>query len=73
MGTAAPSLTTITNSQDLQWMVQPTVITTSTSNLEPRPYSYPPLAMGSAPGVARAGVIRAFVPPHGGRRQKEEE
>ncbi|XP_059497643.1 fos-related antigen 1-like [Stegostoma tigrinum] len=73
MGTTVPALTTITTSQDFQWMVQPTVIATSTSNIDPRTYSYPALGMGSAPGSSRAGVIRAYMAPFRGRRQKEEE
>ncbi|XP_038643497.1 fos-related antigen 2-like [Scyliorhinus canicula] len=57
-------------------MVQPTVITSSTSNFYPRTYPYPPLGMGNAPGtsgMSRAGVIRSIMPPHGGRRRREEE
>ncbi|XP_078063166.1 fos-related antigen 2-like isoform X2 [Mustelus asterias] len=76
MGTSVPSLTTITNSQELQWMVQPTVITTSPSNFYPRTYPYPHMGMSTAPGpsgLSRAGVIRTIMPPLGGRRRKEEE
>ncbi|XP_067831883.1 fos-related antigen 1a [Heptranchias perlo] len=75
-GTSVPSLTTITNSQELQWMVQPTVITASTSTLYPRSYPSPHLGLASAPGssgMPRPGVIRTAGPTFGGRRRKEEE
>ncbi|XP_078393817.1 fos-related antigen 1-like [Cetorhinus maximus] len=76
MGSTVPSLTAIASSQELQWMVQPTVITTSTSNLYPRTYPYLHPGAGPAPGTSgtsRAGVIRTMVPPLGGRRRREEE
>uniref|UniRef100_UPI00398ECC4D fos-related antigen 1a n=1 Tax=Pristiophorus japonicus TaxID=55135 RepID=UPI00398ECC4D len=75
VGPQVPSLTTITSSQDLQWMVQPTVITASASGLYPRAYPYPHLGPAYAPGssgLSRPGVIRTAAPALGGRRRKEE-
>ncbi|XP_030075885.1 fos-related antigen 1 [Microcaecilia unicolor] len=65
-----PTLNAITSSQDLQWMVQPTVITTScgtsasTSYL--RPFAFSPYAS------SRPGVIRAIGPSVGVRRRHNE-
>ncbi|XP_078516588.1 fos-related antigen 1 [Lissotriton helveticus] len=69
VGTSAssfePTLDAITTSQNLQWMVQPTVITTSAAPYA-RPYGFPHYAM------ARPGVIRAIGPSMGMRRRHSE-
>uniref|UniRef100_A0A8D0L5X8 FOS like 1, AP-1 transcription factor subunit n=1 Tax=Sphenodon punctatus TaxID=8508 RepID=A0A8D0L5X8_SPHPU len=62
-----PSLNTITTSQDLQWMVQPTVIGPSAGFRYPRPYSCPHYPPG-----ARPGVIRTAGPSLGLRRRHNE-
>ncbi|XP_069501120.1 fos-related antigen 1 [Ambystoma mexicanum] len=69
VGTSAssfePTLDAITTSQNLQWMVQPTVITTSAAPYA-RPYAFPHYA------TARPGVIRAIGPTMGMRRRHNE-
>ncbi|XP_078068380.1 fos-related antigen 2 isoform X3 [Mustelus asterias] len=70
-----PTITAITTSQDLQWMVQPTVIT-SMSNPYSRshPYSLPgaSIASPSSTTLHRPGVIKSIGPP-GGRRKRDEQ
>ncbi|CAL8271678.1 unnamed protein product [Merluccius merluccius] len=71
-----PTINAITTSQDLQWMVQPTVIT-SMSNPYSRshPYSH---HLSSAPGLlghntlARPGVIRSIGDTRGRRKRDEQ-
>ncbi|XP_052009522.1 fos-related antigen 2 isoform X2 [Xyrauchen texanus] len=69
-----PTINAITTSQDLQWMVQPTVIT-SMSN----PYSRPhPYHLSSGPGLlghtglSRPGVIRSIGDARGRRKRDEQ-
>ncbi|KAI4905079.1 hypothetical protein NFI96_016802 [Prochilodus magdalenae] len=69
-----PTINAITTSQDLQWMVQPTVIT-SMSN----PYSRPhPYGLSSGPGLLghpalpRPGVIRSIGDARGRRKRDEQ-
>nr|XP_033809758.1 fos-related antigen 1 [Geotrypetes seraphini] len=61
-----PTLNAITTSQDLQWMVQPTVITASPSTSYLRPFAFSPYAS------SRPGVIRAIGPSVGVRRRHNE-
>ncbi|XP_029469499.1 fos-related antigen 1 [Rhinatrema bivittatum] len=64
-----PTLNTITTSQDLQWMVQPTVITTSSapsSSTYVRPFAFAPHAS------SRPGVICAIGPIGGVRRRHND-
>ncbi|XP_029114574.1 fos-related antigen 2 [Scleropages formosus] len=71
-----PTINAITTSQDLQWMVQPTVIT-SMSNPYSRshPYSLP---VSGGPGLlghttlARPGVIRSIGDARGRRKRDEQ-
>lgn len=71
-----PTINAITTSQDLQWMVQPTVIT-SMSNPYSRshPYSH---HMTNGPGLlghntlARPGVIRSIGDARGRRKRDEQ-
>ncbi|XP_066531327.1 fos-related antigen 2 isoform X2 [Hoplias malabaricus] len=71
-----PTINAITTSQDLQWMVQPTVIT-SMSNPYPRSHPYG-LSMSSSPGLlghtalARPGVIRSIGDARGRRKRDEQ-
>ncbi len=69
-----PTINAITTSQDLQWMVQPTVIT-SMSN----PYSRPhPYGLSSGPSLlghstlTRPGVIRSIGDARGRRKRDEQ-
>ncbi|KAL4624261.1 fos-related antigen 2 isoform X1 [Arapaima gigas] len=71
-----PTINAITTSQDLQWMVQPTVIT-SMSNPYSRSHPYG-LPVSGGPGLlghtalARPGVIRSIGDARG-RRKKDEQ
>ncbi|XP_072545205.1 fos-related antigen 2 isoform X2 [Salminus brasiliensis] len=71
-----PTINAITTSQDLQWMVQPTVIT-SMSNPYTRPHPYG-LSVSSGPGLlghtalARPGVIRSIGDARGRRKRDEQ-
>ncbi|XP_038266231.1 fos-related antigen 1 [Dermochelys coriacea] len=66
-----PSLNTITSSQDLQWMVRPTMLSTcsSPSSFTAAPYSRP---YAPYPAGARPGVIRTIGPTLGIRRRHNE-
>ncbi|XDV43679.1 hypothetical protein PO909_012118 [Leuciscus waleckii] len=72
-----PTINAITTSQDLQWMVQPTVIT-SMSNPYSRPHPYG-LSVSSGPSLlghtalTRPGVIRSIGDARGRRKQEEEK
>ncbi|XP_068928221.1 fos-related antigen 2 isoform X1 [Petaurus breviceps papuanus] len=70
-----PTINAITTSQDLQWMVQPTVIT-SMSNPYTRSHPYSPLpGLASVPGhmaLARPGVIKTIGTTVGRRRRDEQ-
>uniref|UniRef100_A0A8C8VES9 FOS like 1, AP-1 transcription factor subunit n=1 Tax=Pelusios castaneus TaxID=367368 RepID=A0A8C8VES9_9SAUR len=70
-GSFIPSLNTITSSQDLQWMVRPTMLNTSStlspSTAAPYPRPYIPYPAG-----ARPGVIRTIGPTPGIRRRHSE-
>ncbi|XP_076833645.1 fos-related antigen 2 isoform X2 [Brachyhypopomus gauderio] len=71
-----PTINAITTSQDLQWMVQPTVIT-SMSNPYTRSHPYG-LSVSSAPSLlghtalARPGVIRSIGDTRGRRKRDEQ-
>ncbi|KAG7466058.1 hypothetical protein MATL_G00160810 [Megalops atlanticus] len=71
-----PTINAITTSQDLQWMVQPTVIT-SMSNPYSRSHPYG-LPVSSGPGLlghtalARPGVIRSIGDTRGRRKRDEQ-
>ncbi|XP_051502247.1 fos-related antigen 2-like isoform X1 [Myxocyprinus asiaticus] len=71
-----PTINAITTSQDLQWMVQPTVIT-SMSNPYSRPHPYH-LSVSSGPGLlghtglSRPGVIRSIGDARGRRKRDEQ-
>lgn len=71
-----PTINAITTSQDLQWMVQPTVIT-SMSNPYSRPHPYG-LSVSSGPGLlshtalTRPGVIRSIGDARGRRKRDEQ-
>uniref|UniRef100_A0A8C0QJQ7 BZIP domain-containing protein n=1 Tax=Chelonoidis abingdonii TaxID=106734 RepID=A0A8C0QJQ7_CHEAB len=66
-----PSLNTITSSQDLQWMVRPTMLSacSSSSSFTAAPYPRP---YGPYPAGARPGVIRTIGPTPGIRRRHSE-
>ncbi|MBN3313727.1 FOSL2 protein, partial [Atractosteus spatula] len=71
-----PTINAITTSQDLQWMVQPTVITSMSSPYSrSHPYGLP---SSSGPGslghtaLARPGVIRSIGDTRGRRRRDEQ-
>ncbi|XP_058143764.1 fos-related antigen 2 [Dasypus novemcinctus] len=70
-----PTINAITTSQDLQWMVQPTVIT-SMSSPYPRSHPYSPLpGLASIPGhmaLPRPGVIKTVGTTVGRRRRDEQ-
>jgi fos-like antigen 2 len=70
-----PTINAITTSQDLQWMVQPTVIT-SMSNPYSRSHPYSPLpGLASVPGhmaLPRPGVIKTIGTTVGRRRRDEQ-
>ncbi|XP_075060496.1 fos-related antigen 2 isoform X1 [Mixophyes fleayi] len=71
-----PTINAITTNQDLQWMVQPTVIT-SMSNPYGRPHSYghsmPNLSsVGGHPTLHRPGVIKTIGTTAGRRRRDEQ-
>uniref|UniRef100_A0A8B9WR00 FOS like 2, AP-1 transcription factor subunit n=1 Tax=Bos mutus grunniens TaxID=30521 RepID=A0A8B9WR00_BOSMU len=70
-----PTINAITTSQDLQWMVQPTVIT-SMSSPYPRSHPYSPLpGLASVPGhmaLPRPGVIKTIGTTVGRRRRDEQ-
>ncbi|XP_066559379.1 fos-related antigen 2 isoform X2 [Amia ocellicauda] len=71
-----PTINAITTSQDLQWMVQPTVITSMSSPYSrSHPYSLPsssgPGHMGHTP-LARPGVIRSIGDTRGRRKRDEQ-
>ncbi|XP_056623727.1 fos-related antigen 2 isoform X2 [Triplophysa dalaica] len=71
-----PTINAITTSQDLQWMVQPTVIT-SMSNPYSRPHPYG-LSVSSGPSLlghtalTRPGVIRSIGDARGRRKRDEQ-
>lgn len=71
-----PTINAITTSQDLQWMVQPTVITSMSSPYSrSHPYGH---HLSSAPGIlghnplARPGVIRSIGDTRGRRKRDEQ-
>ncbi|KAL0170971.1 hypothetical protein M9458_035567, partial [Cirrhinus mrigala] len=64
-----PTINAITTSQDLQWMVQPTVIT-SMSNPYSRPHPYGFLLGHTA--LTRPGVIRSIGDTRGRRKRDEQ-
>lgn len=71
-----PTINAITTSQDLQWMVQPTVIT-SMSNPYSRPHPYS-LSVSGGPSLlghtalTRPGVIRSIGDARGRRKRDEQ-
>lgn len=71
-----PTINAITTSQDLQWMVQPTVIT-SMSNPYSRPHPYG-LSVSSGQSLlghtalTRPGVIRSIGDARGRRKRDEQ-
>lgn len=70
-----PTINAITTSQDLQWMVQPTVITSMSSPYQ-RSHPYSPLpGLASVPGhmaLPRPGVIKTIGTTVGRRRRDEQ-
>ncbi|XP_005995061.1 fos-related antigen 2 isoform X2 [Latimeria chalumnae] len=72
-----PTINAITTSQDLQWMVQPTVITSMSSPYS-RSHSYShsitslSALTGAAVALQRPGVIKS-IGTTGGRRRREEQ
>lgn len=71
-----PTINAITTSQDLQWMVQPTVIT-SMSNPYTRSHPYGlPVSSGPAmlghTALSRPGVIRSIGDARGRRKRDEQ-
>lgn len=72
-----PTINAITTSQDLQWMVQPTVIT-SMSNPYPRSHPYGHHHLTNGPGLlghnalTRPGVIRSIGDARGRRKRDEQ-
>ncbi|XP_042188682.1 fos-related antigen 2 isoform X1 [Callorhinchus milii] len=71
-----PTITAITTSQDLQWMVQPTVITSMCSPYtRSHPYSLPGTSISANVGHTashRPGVIKT-IGATGGRRKRDEQ
>ncbi|XP_062427928.1 fos-related antigen 2 isoform X2 [Rhea pennata] len=72
-----PTINAITTSQDLQWMVQPTVITSMSSPYSrSHPYSHPLPPLSSVAGhtaLQRPGVIKTIGTTVGRRRRDEQE
>ncbi|KAM4694015.1 fos-related antigen 2 [Discoglossus pictus] len=68
-----PTINAITTNQELQWMVQPTVIT-SMSSPYPRshPYSHQMPNMSGHTGLQRPGVIKTIGTTAGRRRRDEQ-
>ncbi|XP_072407463.1 fos-related antigen 2 isoform X2 [Chiloscyllium punctatum] len=69
-----PTITAITTSQDLQWMVQPTVITSMSSPYSrTHPYSLPAASISSPSSTTlhRPGVIKTIGAT--GRRKRDEQ
>lgn len=72
-----PTINAITTSQDLQWMVQPTVIT-SMSNPYTRSHPYGHHHLSNGPGLlghnalTRPGVIRSIGDARGRRKRDEQ-
>lgn len=72
-----PTINAITTSQDLQWMVQPTVIT-SMSNPYTRSHPYGHHHLTNGPGLlghnalTRPGVIRSIGDARGRRKRDEQ-
>ncbi|XP_067841237.1 fos-related antigen 2 isoform X2 [Heptranchias perlo] len=70
-----PTITAITTSQDLQWMVQPTVITSMSSPYSrSHPYNLPGtnISSPSSTTLHRPGVIKT-IGATGGRRKRDEQ
>ncbi|XP_051881290.1 fos-related antigen 2 isoform X2 [Pristis pectinata] len=70
-----PTITAITTSQDLQWMVQPTVITSMSSPYSrSHPYNLPGTSITSPSSTTlhRPGVIKT-IGETGGRRKRDEQ
>ncbi|XP_053316089.1 fos-related antigen 2 isoform X2 [Spea bombifrons] len=71
-----PTINAITTSQDLQWMVQPTVITSmSNPYVRSHPYGHPVPNLSSVAGHAamqRPGVIKTIGTTAGRRRRDEQ-
>ncbi|KAJ7402321.1 Fos-related antigen 2 [Pitangus sulphuratus] len=71
-----PTINAITTSQDLQWMVQPTVITSMSSPYSrSHPYSHPLPPLSSVAGhtaLQRPGVIKTIGTTVGRRRRDEQ-
>lgn len=71
-----PTINAITTSQDLQWMVQPTVITSMSSPYSrSHPYSHPLPNLSSVAGhtaLQRPGVIKTIGTTVGRRRRDEQ-
>lgn len=71
-----PTINAITTSQDLQWMVQPTVITSMSSPYARlHPYSHPLPNLASVTGhtaLQRPGVIKTIGTTMGRRRRDEQ-
>lgn len=74
--TFIPTLNAITTSQDLQWMVQPTVITSMPSAYSrSHPYSHALPNLSSVSGhtaLQRPGVIKTIGTTVGRRRRDEQ-
>ncbi|KAM3676484.1 fos-related antigen 2 isoform X1 [Ammospiza nelsoni] len=72
-----PTINAITTSQDLQWMVQPTVITSMSSPYSrSHPYSHPLPPLSSVAGhtaLQRPGVIKTIGTTVGRRRRDEQQ
>ncbi|CAH2256118.1 fos-related antigen 2 [Pelobates cultripes] len=71
-----PTINAITTSQDLQWMVQPTVITSmSNPYVRSHPYGHPVPSLSSVTGhtaLPRPGVIKTIGTAAGRRRRDEQ-
>ncbi|KAM8947181.1 fos-related antigen 2 isoform 2-T2 [Pelodytes ibericus] len=71
-----PTINAITTSQDLQWMVQPTVITSmSNPYVRSHPYNHPVPSLSSVTGhsaLQRPGVIKTIGTTAGRRRRDEQ-
>ncbi|XP_029448820.1 fos-related antigen 2 isoform X2 [Rhinatrema bivittatum] len=74
--TFIPTINAITTSQDLQWMVQPTVITSMSSPYaRSHPYGHPLPSLASVTGhtaLQRPGVIKTIGTTVGRRRRDEQ-
>lgn len=71
-----PSLNAITSNQDLQWLVQPSLVPPPGPSRSPRP-PYPSISglrpLSHSPSLFRPGVIRAAANPGGSTRRRNDE